>query len=152
MRIVADIHERLLSRNLVFWNPPTDGRVSVFSWTVRRIEAHCAAGNNLPLLRILMPMQSSEHPHTRGPKQITQTTRSACDSGFFHPPKLPWLVSTCSFAWMQMRDSTAGRRYSRLIYEAAWTAVSPNLFKCVDVCCCLLCNRLQRDSGQVIWI
>ena len=66
MRIVAEIHVRPLSRNLVFWNPttPTDGRVSVFCWTVRRIEAHCAAGNNLPrsLLRLLRPMQSSEHP------------------------------------------------------------------------------------------
>lgn len=50
MRIVAEIHERPSSRNLVFWNPttPTDGRVSVFCWTVRRIEAHCAAGNNVP--------------------------------------------------------------------------------------------------------
>ena len=105
---------------LSFWNPTAsaDGRVSVFCRTVRRrpiaLPATICPG------RFWGAFSQCSDPNI--PQNLSRL--SSWTSVWWDFPKLP--LSTCSFGGlMQMRDSSACGRHSRLIYEAAWTAVSP---------------------------
>ena len=84
MPIVAEIYLGPLSKNLVFRNPttPTDGRVSVFCWTVRRRRP-------IALLLILLAtnVATFEVPNANAVIRTSPTrgkqVAPACDSGIF---------------------------------------------------------------------